>query len=291
MLKSIFLRLGLVAMVFLVAHEAAGGKLSDLDKEVSKKSAAKADKKKEKKESKSHSSNSISTSSFGSGSYPSSGGGESFLGGFWSWLVVAPLQYRHDDPAASISRDEGEEGWAASGGRSIFPKHILGQATVPYVRVDYNRQSVDSEIDANDVRVEVGYKLVAFHARTTMFSDETDRTDFNQYYGVLRYGGYRPGFLPGTFEFSLGLGVAQIGDDKDTSGALTIPLKYHPTDWFGIEFRPAWYRWKDLAVGDYDISASLGYRFVQLRGGYRWLGIEDVDIDLNGPYAGVSVSF
>lgn len=292
-MKSIFLRHGLVAMVFLLAHEAASGKLSDLDKEVSKKSAAKAEK---KKESKPRPSRNISTSSFGSGTYPSSspGGGVSFLGGFWNWLVVAPFQYQHDDPSAAISQDGGEEGWADSGGHSIFPKHTLGQATAPYVRVDYNRQSVDSEVDANDVRVELGYKLVAFHARTTIFSDDSDGTtlDFNQYYGVLRYGGYRPGFLPGTFELGIGLGVAQIkGDDKDTSGALTIPLKYHPTDWFGVEFRPAWYRWKELAVGDYDLSASLGYRFVQLRGGYRWLGIEDVDTDLNGPYAGVSVSF
>ncbi len=289
MMKSIFLRLGLVAMVLLVAHGAAGGRLSDLEKEVSEKSTAKAEK---KKESKPRASNDVATSSFGSGSYPSSGGGESFLGGFWSWLVVAPFQYQHDDPSSSISPDQSEEEWAGSGGRFIFPKHTLGQATAPYVRVDYNWQSVDSETDANDVRVEVGYKLVAFHARTTMFSDATDRTDFNQYYGVLRYGGYRPGFLPGTFEFAIGLGVAQIkGDDDDSSGAFTVPLKYHPTDWFGVEFRPAWYRWKDVAVGDYDLSASLGYRYVQLRGGYRWLGFRGVDTDLNGPYAGVSVSF
>ncbi|MEA2069143.1 MAG: hypothetical protein U9P12_08085, partial [Verrucomicrobiota bacterium] len=99
MMKS--LRYGFIAIVFLVAHEAAGGKLSDLNKEVAEKSAAKTEK---KKESKPRASNDIATSSFGSGTYPSSGGGgSSFLGGFWNWLVVAPFQYQHDDPSASIS--------------------------------------------------------------------------------------------------------------------------------------------------------------------------------------------
>lgn len=277
------------ALGIMFSHDALGGMLDDLEKEVTKKSAAKTEK---KPAPPARTPTDAATSSFGSGTYPSSdGGGESFLGSFWGWLVASPFQYQHDDPSASMSENEDGEGWADSQ-RLIYPKHLLGQATAPYARVDYNWQSIDSATDANDIRVELGYKLVAFHGRATKYDDGTSTLDINQYYGVLRYGGYRPNFLPGSFEFAFGAGVAQItGTDQDSSGALTVPLKYHPTDWFGIEFRPAWYRWLEINVSDYDLSASLGYRFVQLRGGYRWLTFQDVDIDLSGPYAGVSVSF
>ena len=290
MLKPTFLCSGLIAMALLLAHQAAGAGIREREKDVEKRSAAKTEKK--KKERQSRASDDMASSSFGSGIYPSSDGGASFLGGFWSWLVAAPIQYRHDDPAASISQDEGDGGWAEDGSHSFFPKHALGQATVPYARFDYNWQSADW--DVVDARLELGYKLFAFHGRMTRYSDSAgDELNVRQYYGVLRYGGYRPGFLPGTFELGLGLGLAQhAGDVEDeSSGALTIPLKYHPVDWFGVEFRPAWYRWKEIMIGDYDLSASLGYRYVQLRGGYRWIWDEGVVDEQSGPYAGVSVSF
>jgi len=282
------------ALVLLLVHSAMAKGLGDLKKEADKKTAAEAE---EKKTDSTRIYDDAATSSFGSGTYPSSGGGESFLGGFWSWLVAAPLQYRHDDPAASISQDEGEEGWV-DGRRSIYPEHVLGQTTAPYVRVDYNWQYIDSGNAAHDGRVELGYKLVAFHGRTTRYTDDAEglALDVNQYYAVLRYGGCRPDFLPGTFEVGMGLGVCQtIDDEENSSGAVTIPLKYYPVDWCGIEFRPAWYRgtyWgAEFTTGDYDISVSLGHRFVQLRGGYRWLWLQGAGHQLNGPYAGVSVSF
>lgn len=182
------------------------------------------------------------------------------------------------------------------GRRSIFPEHLSGEATVPYVRADYNWQHVDSATDANDVRVELGYKALAFHGRSTMYTTDSlgQSLDINQFYGVLRYGGSRPDFVPGTFEAGIGLGVSQIkfedniGEIKESGGALTFPLKYYPLDWCGIEFRPAWYKWANgERVGDYDLSASVGHRYFQLRGGYRWL----TSLDINGPYVGVSASF
>lgn len=231
------------------------------------------------------------TSSFGTGTYPSSA--ESFLGSFWSWLVAAPFAYRHEDPSASMNTGEAG-GW--QGRRSIFPEHVPGEATVPYARVDYNRQQVDSATDADDVRVELGYKALAFHGRSTMYTTDSlnQSLDINQYYGVLRYGGSRPDFVPGTFEVGIGLGISQIklednlGEIKESGGALTFPLKYYPREWLGIELRPAWYTWsKGARVGDYDLSASVGHRFLQLRGGYRWL----TTLEINGPYVGVSASF
>ncbi|MEN7973320.1 MAG: hypothetical protein ABFR47_05750 [Verrucomicrobiota bacterium] len=279
-------------LALVLVHEAAGRGLADLKKKSEKKAASEAEK---KDEGSAQPRSDAATSSFGSGTYPSSSGGEGFLSSFWGWLIAAPFQYRHDDPAASMSPDEG--GWAG-GYQPGFPEHDVGQATVPYVRVDYNWQYIDSANDAQDGRIEVGYKAVALHARTTRYVDDSAGLDLdlNQYYAVLRYGGYRPDFLPGTFEFGVGFGVCQtIDDSENSSGALTIPIKYYPADWWGIEFRPAWYKgtyWgAEFTTGDYDLSASLGYRFMQLRGGYRWLWLQGAGHYLNGPYAGVSVSF
>lgn len=282
-----FLRFGFAAMAFFVALEAAGGNLRDFAEK-----ATGTPSKSEKEKKPVAASDDIAHSAFGSGTYPSSGE-ESFLAGLWSWLVAAPFYYRYDDPSASMSPHGGE---GANGRYSVFPLHELGEATAPYARFDYNWQYVDSDIDADDVRVEVGYKVLAFHARTTRYDDSSadEKLDINQYYGVLRYGGYRPDFLPGTFEFGAGFGAARlefedsIGTIKDTNFAWTIILKYYPVDWLGLEFRPAWYSF-DERVSDYDLSASLGHRYVQLRGGYRWLETGGTRID--GPYAGVSVSF
>ncbi len=279
-------------LAFLLVEDVSGADLRKFAEEATGISSSKPEKEKTKNQTRT---DDVAASSFGSGTYPSSSGGESFLGGFWSWLVAAPLQYRHDDPSATLN--DGDQG-GSQGRRSFFPEHLLGEATVPYVRVDYNRQYIDSVTDANDMRIEMGYKLLAFHGRTTMYSNKElgQDMDINQYYGVLRYGGYRPDFLPGTFEAGIGLGVSQLkledskGAIDESSMALTFPLKYYPVEWFGVEFRPAWYTWlQGNRVGDYDLSASLGLRYVQLRGGYRWLTTGSERI--SGPYAGVSVSF
>jgi hypothetical protein len=274
------------ALAVALAHVSFGGTLQDREKDITERSNEKKDDSNPPKYD--------SDTAFGSGTYPSTPSGSSgFLSDFWGWLVLAPFSYRHDDPMASMSPDR--EGWANESG-SIFPPHAKGMATVPYARFDYNYQFVDGDlpIDTHDGRMELGYKFFAFQARMTKYMQSDGFTlDLRQYYGVLRYGGYRPDFLPGTFEFSIGLGLAHHAGDveDDTSGAITIPLKYYPTEWLGVEFRPAWYRWKEIAVGDYDLSASLGPRYVQLRGGYRWFWDNGVVGVQSGPYAGVSLSF
>ncbi len=280
------LGVGLLATLF--ASQATGADLRKFAEESTGQKPPEA-----KKKSKTVYRQSAAESAFGSGTYPSEEGGVSFLGSFYAWLVASPFKTHAGDPAID---EDGADGAPVRHG--IFPRHLPGEATALFVRFDYNRQSVDSETDADDLRIELGYKMLAFHARTTMYSNDTlgQDLDINQFYGVLRYGGYRPGFLPGTFEAGLGLGVSQInfedalGTIDDSTIAFTLVGKYYPVQWFGVEFRPAWYRWDGAQVGDYDLSASVGYRFVQLRGGYRWLGFSGSE-DLNGPYLGLSASF
>ncbi len=283
--------LGLCLLVLSLLHNVSGGNLRTFAEEATSTPAADS---KNKSTKNSSGTDTIANSSFGTGTYPAEDGGESFLEGFYAWLVTAPFEYRQDDPSGSLA--DGEDG--AMGRRRLFPQHLLGEATVPYVRVDYNWQSIDSDIDADDFRIELGYKLLAFHGRATQYKDQSDgfELDIEQYYGVVRYGGYRPDFLPGTFEAGIGLGMSRIKTNDSTIGdesgtALTFPLKYYPVQWFGVEFRPAWYTFVEKRVGDYDGSVSFGYRYLQIRGGYRWMTLQGSGTFNDGPYAGLSLSF
>ena len=253
---------------------------------------ARSEKKKSGNNSDSSKQDNISHPPYGTGTYPSSAASSgSFLADFWGWLVAAPFAYRSDDPASGLSAEE--RGWASESG-SIFPRHRQGQQTVPNVRVDYNLQWAE-DVDAHDGRIELGYKWFGFQGRMTRYEDTTGFVlNVHQYYGMLRYGGCRPDFLPGSFEANIGLGVAlHTGDiqQDDSSAAFALGLKYYPCDWAGFEFRPAWYRWEEITIRDFDISASIGPRYFHVRGGYRWIwdqGVVDVQ---SGPYAGLSVSF
>jgi hypothetical protein len=282
-----------VALAFILVE---GGDAVDLRKFAEEATGATPEAKKKKKEQR-QAVRSSSNSSFGSGTFPSEDeGGASFLGGFYAWLIASPLGTHTTDPTASIDA-EASDGTAVQQG--IFPIHLPGEATVPYARFDYNWQSVDSETDADDLRVELGYKFLAFYARSTMYTTPSrgQDMDINQLYAVLRYGGYRADFLPGTFEAGLGVGGSWIklddalGSLDDSTVAFTLFAKYYPVQWFGVEFRPAWYSFDGSRIGDYDLSVSVGFRYLQLRGGYRWLGFNGSSEDLNGPYAGLSASF
>lgn len=273
-------------------QSAAAGQLDSFEEKAGKKDTGTSS---SGSSSQSSSRSASDSSSFGTGTYPSSSGGSGLIGDLLTALVLAPFQYRHDDPAASnLSGSGDEEGWASAGG--LYMGHVPGEATVPFVRVDYNWQYIDQNLEANDFRIEAGYKMLAFHGRHTVYteSNPSDELTMNQYYGVLRFGGAlaHENLSAGSWELGIGLGTAQQqGNDEHSSWAFTVPVKLYPSEWFGLEFRPAWYRPQERVIGDYDLSASLGWRYVQLRGGYRWLWIQGIGHELNGPYAGVSVSF
>ena len=280
-----------------LACSAMGAGLGELKRDTEKKAA---ESKPKPDQSPQHST--AANSSFGSGTFPSesaASSGSGFAGDFWGWLVAGPFSYRSDDPNASMNA--GEEGWAEKEGGLYSRKHQLGQSVMPYVRGDLNWQYIDSDNAAVDGRIELGYKAIAFQARTTKYENSVeDLTQrINQYYAMLRYGLRWPEAFPGTIELAFGIGVVHHDGDlsDDSSVAITLPLKYHPTDWLGFELRSAWYE-ADYSgyvfnIGDYDFSASLGSRYLQLRAGYRllWFSGSENGHYNNGPYAGVSLSF
>jgi hypothetical protein len=229
-------RVSIIVVLGLFALQATGGQLDDFEKKG----------KKEKSDSSSSSqpkqqSSDSSSSSFGSGTYPSSNSGNSFAGDFLIWLVTAPFQSRNNDAAPLASDSYDGEGWA-DGDTGLFAGHTLGKLTKPYVRVDYNWQYINSNLEAQDLRVEAGYKLLAFYGRHTLYTESNSTNNLNeltlnQYYGMLRFGGalHHENFLNGSWEVGLGLGTAQqMGNEEHSSWALTVPVKFYPTDWFGL---------------------------------------------------------
>ncbi|MBN2161546.1 MAG: hypothetical protein JXR25_05910 [Pontiellaceae bacterium] len=171
--------------------------------------------------------------------------------------------------------------------------HRLGTPAMSYLRADYRWQYLDHDLDANDFLLEAGYKYFAVYGRVTQYEGAADEhLDIEQYYGMVRFGGSDAFYFPGSFQVGAGLGGYVIeGDREQSGGAFTLPIMFYPNDWFGMEFRPAWTYINEKSISDYDLSLSLGREFTHLRLGYRWLWVQHEGHWLNGPYAGISVSF
>lgn len=292
--------LGGFLVAALLVNSAAAGRLGEIEDKASKKKSTPSSSETPKSEPKAAAAkseyrgyDSASTSSFGSGTYPTDGVGESFLTAMFGALggSLFGANYGSDN-------DYEEEGWAQEA-NPLFPNHTPGRMTMPYLRFDANWQYLDDDLDARDFHIEVGYKPFAFYGRHTVYVDHLPDADpreltINQYYGMFRFGLDIPRYNGGESHFQIGGGVGvaqQMGNEEHSSWAVTVPVKYYYNDFIGIEFRPAWYRWSELMIGDYDASVSLGWRFLQGRLGYRWLWMQSEGHLLNGPYGGVSIAF
>ncbi|MBN2683936.1 MAG: hypothetical protein JXR40_01540 [Pontiellaceae bacterium] len=176
-----------------------------------------------------------------------------------------------------------------------FPRlnHELGAPYLSYLRFDYRQQYLDSDLSAEDLLLEAGYKYGALYGRYTQYEGAADeRLDIQQYYGMLRNNDFGEPSMDGIFSIGIGVGGYSIhGQQRHGGPALTVPIALYPTDWCGIEFRPSWARVSEKTISDYDISVSVGKKFAHLRLGYRWLWVQGNSYWLNGPYAGVTFSF
>lgn len=158
-----------------------------------------------------------------------------------------------------------------------------GEATLAFARVDAAYQLVESDVDAGDLRGELGYGPFALQARETHYDEDQprDSLDLIQAHALLRML-----FLP-MLEVDLGLGAIVLdGDGTETGFSGTVPVLIHPWDFLGLEFRPAWAAVNDSTVSDYDLSLLAGWRFISARAGYRWT--DSGDETLNGPIFGLA---
>lgn len=160
----------------------------------------------------------------------------------------------------------------------------LGEALVPFARLDAAYQNVESDVHALDTRLELGYGPFAVQARRTHYEegDPNDTLDISLLHFV-----YRMSFR-NSLEVDFAFGQLTIdGLNENSDFSVSLPILFHPKEWLGIEFRPAWASINENVIQDYDLSLLCGWRHVSFRVGYRWF--ESENESLNGPHFGLSL--
>jgi hypothetical protein len=159
-----------------------------------------------------------------------------------------------------------------------------GEASLPFLRVDFGYQDIDTVGDAFDYRIEFGYGPFAIQARETRYDSDSPiaEQDIVQIHGLYRMS------YAALLEIDLGIGALILEQpDQTESFSFTVPVLLHPSNHYGLEFRPAWSRVNGERVTDYDLNLLIGARFFSVRLGYRW--VETVTDEFNGPQIGASL--
>lgn len=143
----------------------------------------------------------------------------------------------------------------------IVPRRT-GEASLPFFRLDFGYQDMDTSGHAFDYRLEFGYGPFAIQARDTRFDvpGSADEHDFVQLHALYRMS------YAALVEIDLGLGALTVDQPEHRQAfSMTIPILIHPSDHYGLEFRPAWSNVSSERITDYDLNLLLGARYVSLR--------------------------
>lgn len=162
----------------------------------------------------------------------------------------------------------------------------FGDPAIPFARIDVNYQSVNSDIDARDSRVELGFGPFGVQYRRTKYDEDNpdDSLTIEQWHGLYRMS------LGDYLEIDLGYGRFTLDGNATSRGSsFTLPVLYRPTKNIGIEWRPTWSSINGSDISDHDLGIHFRYQIAALRVGYRWL--EAGEADLNGPYIGLAMHF
>lgn len=161
-----------------------------------------------------------------------------------------------------------------------------GDPLIPFVRFDAAYQDVQSDVEAFDYRVQVGYGPLALELNQTRYWEQAppDSLDIYRVYGLYRLS------IGNVLEVDTGLGAIIIdGAETNTGLSATTPILLHPVDWLVAEFRPMWSDIHGSVTQEYEVALLLNYGYVALRGGYRWTTSPLESLD--GPFVGFSVRY
>ncbi len=162
----------------------------------------------------------------------------------------------------------------------------FGDPAIPFARIDVNYQSVSSDIDAQDSRVELGFGPLGVQYRKTEYDEDNpdDSLTIEQWHGLYRMS------LGDYLEIDLGYGRFTLeGNATSRGSSFTLPVLFRPTENIGIEWRPTWSSINGSDISDHDLGIHFRYQIAALRVGYRWL--EAGEADLDGPYIGLAMHF
>ncbi|MDH4319077.1 MAG: hypothetical protein OEV64_11845 [Desulfobulbaceae bacterium] len=174
---------------------------------------------------------------------------------------------------------------ATNGVEEVVPR-LLGEPLLPFGALDYTRQFIDDDLRADSYRLEIGYGPFALEYRHTVYREDEPvaELDFKKVNALLRMS------FGDAVECDIGLGVLSMEGEKEYTGfSWSVPVVFHPTQYFGFEIRPSWAIIKDNTISDFDAALVLGQRYLFLRAGYRWVKTGDVALD--GGYLGLSLRY
>jgi hypothetical protein len=202
------------------------------------------------------------------------GGGQA--NGFFSDLVVIPIH-------ASWARIAGDEDRLTELGCDLRKP---GDPLLPFVRFDASYLAIESDVDAFDYRVQLGYGTFAFELNQTRYEEDepADRLDLYRLYGLLRLS------FGDKIEVDLGLGgIILDGDERNSGFSATMPILVQVYDWLIVEFRPMWSQIKGSGIDEYELGFLFNRDFAAIKAGYRWTHSPQESLD--GPFIGLSIRY
>jgi hypothetical protein len=165
-----------------------------------------------------------------------------------------------------------------------FPR-APGSTLVPFARVDASYQSIDNNLDAVDVRGEVGFGPLGLQVRRTWYDEEG--VDSGELQLTQVHALYRMQFM-GALGVDFGVGPAVLdGQSRYEAVSWTVPFQLRLCPHLTLECRPMWVTFDESRVRDTELAAHLTWRNVGLRAGYRWLTNDDQSLE--APLIGISL--
>lgn len=218
--------------------------------------------------------------------------------GFWSCLFrgIAYVVFWDDDddddqiidPGYRENNRQYQNERRNSGRTTMFTPWSYNPVIFPTFRVDGSYQNVESDVEALDLRTEIGFGWAGFQGRFTRYEEEYPDDEL---WMVYLHGLFRMP-LSESMQISIGPGAVILdGDDENSGFSLTSSFLVYPQESLGIEFRPTWSWIEDgNDIDDYDLSVVWGGRHVAARAGYRWVDTNNA-ASLDGPYIGITLRF
>jgi hypothetical protein len=168
-------------------------------------------------------------------------------------------------------------------GKGVRPRRE-GEALIPVLRLDVTYQHAESDITAWDYRFEAGYGPLGFQMRRTVYDEKVPAASLE----VIEYHALYRMSAGSKLEVDLGAGAMILNGFQDNNGySVTVPILYHPTNFYGFEFRPVWSSINENDIQDFDLAVLFGWRYASIKAGYRWLRSPHQSLD--GPEFGIAL--